>query len=499
MPDSSRWYRRTLSAAERTDLVADGTRNAGLEHSEEMVEYLWDLHISALAVDNVAVEVWPPDRSAAAHPYGFLHQILIGELGMALGELWRLGDLAASCAADGVYECAVISAPMRGRLGRHRLSRQRAGGQVRSSAVHSHRRRHMTSERIHDRRMRRDRQHLPGVPDPRGRDVTGIDRGRSASTASRPRGWRSKASTNRSLCAPGPSSSTRCPRTETFDVVILSVKGYDNRWAALYARDILKPDGVLLSAQNGLHEVALPDVVGENSVVGCVVAMGAEVLGPAAVKCSTGTERPHLFIGELTGAESPRVTDLAGLLEPAGPVEATTGIWAELWSKMTQNVMFNGLAGICGFTAGTLWTDPRCTDIALALAHECALVAHAQGSSVHPILGRISSQLLIAAERPETEAWTEATRLLCAEGRKRTGKRDNTRLVAAPGPVEERRTEVDYFNGVLADLGARLGVRAPVSTLITRTVHQLERRNLETGPELLDEVHKLVLETIGAA
>ena len=110
------WY-ETLSAAERTDLVADGIRNAGLEHSEQMVEYLWDLHISALAVDNVAVEVWPPDRSAAAHPYGVLHQILIGELGMALGELWRLGDLAASCAADGVYECAVISAPMRGRAG----------------------------------------------------------------------------------------------------------------------------------------------------------------------------------------------------------------------------------------------------------------------------------------------------------------------------------------------------------------------------------------------
>lgn len=110
------WYER-LSPAERAAIVTDGTANAGLEHSEAMVEYLWDLHVSALAVDNVAVEVWPPDRSAGAQPYGFLHQILIGELGMALGELWRLGDLAASCAIDGVYECAVISAPMRNRAG----------------------------------------------------------------------------------------------------------------------------------------------------------------------------------------------------------------------------------------------------------------------------------------------------------------------------------------------------------------------------------------------
>jgi kynurenine formamidase len=110
------WY-ETLLPGERAALVAQGPRNAGLERSERTVEYLWDLHISALAADNVAVEAWPPDKSEAARPYGWLHQILIGELGLALGELWRLGELAASCAADGVYECAVISAPMRSRGG----------------------------------------------------------------------------------------------------------------------------------------------------------------------------------------------------------------------------------------------------------------------------------------------------------------------------------------------------------------------------------------------
>jgi kynurenine formamidase len=106
------WY-QTLTPGQREDLVAGGFRNAGLEQGAEMAEYLWDLHISALAADNVAVEAWPPDRSAAGRPYGFLHQVLIGEFGMALGELWDLGDLARSCAADGVYECAVVSAPLR--------------------------------------------------------------------------------------------------------------------------------------------------------------------------------------------------------------------------------------------------------------------------------------------------------------------------------------------------------------------------------------------------
>ncbi|MDO8213171.1 cyclase family protein [Conexibacter sp. CPCC 206217] len=109
------WW-SALGRDDRRAYVAD-VRNAGLEQSEEMAEYLWDLHISMVVVDNIAIEAWPPDQSEAAYPFGFLHTVLIGELGLALGELWNLGPLAADCRADGVHECAVISAPIRTRAG----------------------------------------------------------------------------------------------------------------------------------------------------------------------------------------------------------------------------------------------------------------------------------------------------------------------------------------------------------------------------------------------
>lgn len=38
--------------------------------------------------------------------------MLIGQFGMALGELWWLADLAADCAADGIYEMLCVSAPL---------------------------------------------------------------------------------------------------------------------------------------------------------------------------------------------------------------------------------------------------------------------------------------------------------------------------------------------------------------------------------------------------
>jgi kynurenine formamidase len=84
----------------------------GLAHTEAVCEYLWNSHAAAIGADNYAVEAFPADYSPAAHPFGFLHHVLIGQFGMALGELWWLADLARECAADGVYEMFFVSAPL---------------------------------------------------------------------------------------------------------------------------------------------------------------------------------------------------------------------------------------------------------------------------------------------------------------------------------------------------------------------------------------------------
>ena len=85
----------------------------GIEHSEAVCEYLWNSHAAAvIASDTYGVEVFPADMSARARPFGFLHNILIGQFGMALGELWWLSDLASDCAADGIYEMFLVSAPL---------------------------------------------------------------------------------------------------------------------------------------------------------------------------------------------------------------------------------------------------------------------------------------------------------------------------------------------------------------------------------------------------
>jgi kynurenine formamidase len=101
------WY-CSQPARERAEVVRS-LATPGVAAGEEMCRYLWDAHVCAVASDTFAVEVFPPNRASVT---GFMHRMLIGQFGMALGELWWTEDLAADCAADGVYEVFLVSVPL---------------------------------------------------------------------------------------------------------------------------------------------------------------------------------------------------------------------------------------------------------------------------------------------------------------------------------------------------------------------------------------------------
>lgn len=107
-----RWYQELPPAEKERITSREELRACGIEHTEEMARWLWESHVVAAACDCPALEVWPMDHSDEAFPFGCLHNIILGLYGMAIGELFWLEDLAADCAADGVYEFLLTSAPL---------------------------------------------------------------------------------------------------------------------------------------------------------------------------------------------------------------------------------------------------------------------------------------------------------------------------------------------------------------------------------------------------
>jgi kynurenine formamidase len=113
------WVRRTVS--QRAEPRAGAT---GLDQSEDVLAWLWDHQVAMVAADNGGLESFPvrpdsgwvdpdeplPERGPSHN--GMLHRPLLALLGMVIGELWKLDELAADCAADGRHEFLLTVKPL---------------------------------------------------------------------------------------------------------------------------------------------------------------------------------------------------------------------------------------------------------------------------------------------------------------------------------------------------------------------------------------------------
>ncbi len=116
------WAERYLAMSAEERAARRGS--PGLHQSEEMLAWLWDHKLALVAADNPGLESFPidpesgfvfpdeqPPERGPSHN-GMMHRPILALLGLLIGELWRLGDLADSCAADGRYEFLVTAKPL---------------------------------------------------------------------------------------------------------------------------------------------------------------------------------------------------------------------------------------------------------------------------------------------------------------------------------------------------------------------------------------------------
>lgn len=264
----------------------------------------------------------------------------------------------------------------------------------------------------------------------------------------------------------------------TFDAVFLAVKSYDTVWAATFIAPYLAPQGVVVSAQNGINEEQLGPVLGYPRIVGCVATLGAGLYEPAHVTRTTPPSRPPFTVGEVTGLATPRAAAIAEILRAVGPTKVTGNLWGERWSKLTTNSMLNALASITLMNNAELRQSRAVFDLTVQIAAEAIAVAQAVGVHVEPING-IDPALYVDAARGKgvDELWTK-----WVEGGRSVGAGRPSLLQDV---LKGRRTEIDYLNGLVARKGRDAGVPTPMNDTVITVTKQVESGELKPGPENL--------------
>ncbi len=101
-------YERCTPQQKEAIAPFDKIKSIGIDPSREMVAWLWDNRVAAIATDSPGVEPLPMNLGDD----GLLHYRALPLLGLPLGELFILAPLAEDCARDRRYEFMLVSAPL---------------------------------------------------------------------------------------------------------------------------------------------------------------------------------------------------------------------------------------------------------------------------------------------------------------------------------------------------------------------------------------------------
>lgn len=247
--------------------------------------------------------------------------------------------------------------------------------------------------------------------------------------------------------------------------IVLAVKAGATEAALAALAPHLAPDGYVLSAQNGLNELAIARAVGERRTMGCFVNFGADWLGDGEILYGN---RGAVVVGEIDGAISERAREMHALLKLFEPdAVLTDNVWGYLWGKLSYGAMLFATA-LTNDSMSANFADPERLPVWLALGQEVAAVAAARGVTT---LGFGDfDPAVFAPGRPEGPQ-IETIRWL-ADYTSKTAKTHSG--IWRDLAVRKRRTEVDPQIGIIATLGREAGVATPAIETLVTLIHDVE-------------------------
>ena len=267
-----------------------------------------------------------------------------------------------------------------------------------------------------------------------------------------------------------------------YGTIVLAVKAQATEAALTMLEPHLAPGGYVLSAQNGLNELAIARAVGAQRTMGCFVNFGADWLGPGEILFGN---RAAVVVGEIDGSVQERTRQMhrhLSVFEPGAVL--TDNIWGYLWGKLAYGAMLFATA-LNTDSMSENFADPRRFVVFDQLAREVMAVASAR--KITPVGFNGFDPACFAPGASEVGARASIAAL--AEFNRHTAKTHSG--IYRDLAVRKRRTEVDPQIGVIAELGREAGIATPAITCLVSLIHDIEDGRRPMSLETFDVLRKV--------
>lgn len=259
-----------------------------------------------------------------------------------------------------------------------------------------------------------------------------------------------------------------------YDIVFLMTKQQHNAEVVAMLKDYLAEDGVLVTFQNGLPELQIADIIGEERVIGCTVAWGATMQQAGVCELTSSPDALSFSLGSISATHNHHFDKVKKLLELMGKVDVEDNFIGSRWSKLLINASFSGMSAVLGCTFGEAAKPKSSRRIVQALIKECIDVCKAGGIRIEPVQGKDIVKLL---DYNNALKKAFSSFIIPIAIRKHASLKASMLQDLEKGKL----TEVDAINGAVSAFGRKVGCPTPMNDRVVDIIHRIERGELSPG------------------
>lgn len=256
-----------------------------------------------------------------------------------------------------------------------------------------------------------------------------------------------------------------------YDIVFLMTKQQHNAKVVAMLKDFLAEDGVLVTFQNGLPELQIADIIGEERVLGCTVAWGATMQRAGVCELTSSPDALSFSLGSISTTRNRHFDKVKQLLELMGKVDVEENFIGTRWSKLLINASFSGMSAVLGCTFGEAAKPKSSRRIVQALIKECIDVCKAGGIRIEPVQGKDIVKLL---DYNNALKKAFSSFIIPIAIRKHAALKASMLQDLEKGKL----TEVDAINGAVSAFGRKVGCPTPMNDRVVDIIHRIERGEL---------------------
>ena len=256
--------------------------------------------------------------------------------------------------------------------------------------------------------------------------------------------------------------------TEKYELIILLTKQLDNINVLKNLQKNMTDDGIVCTLQNGLPELSVSEVVGEDRTMGCTVAWGATLHGHGVSELTSEPDSMSFGLGRMNGKKDDKLMQVKALLENMCPVDIEDNFMGVRWSKLLINAAFSGMSAVTGGTFGEAAQRKDSRVCCQNLIKECIDVAAAAGIKIEPIQGKDVVKLLDYKGNGLKKKISFALIPICIK------KHSLLKASMLQDLEKGKKCEVDAINGVVCAYGKKYGVPTPYNDKVCEIIHGIE-------------------------